>query len=76
VRIKLLQYNVQDLFLQLAYPVEAAHLSGLSEQHWQLVGATDVKLKPLAQLRGLASLWERGLLPSDHYPLVCTLDLG
>lgn len=56
MRIKLLQYNVQDLFLQLAYPVSAAHLQALSEAHWQLVGATDVKLKPLAQLRGLAAV--------------------
>lgn len=53
-RLKLMEYNAQDLFVQLAYPVSAADLQGLSERHWQLVGAPDVRLKPLVQLHGLA----------------------
>lgn len=53
MRLKLMQFNVQDLFLQLAYPISTATLQGLTERQWQLLGAEDVELKPLGKLRGL-----------------------
>lgn len=49
-------YNVQDLFLDLAYDVSPGHLEALSENQWQHLGRAGVHLKPLQKLRGLAAV--------------------
>lgn len=58
MRLKLMAFNVQDLFLRLAYPVEPKDLTALNEDEWQLLGAgDDVPMKPLAKLRGLGRVF-------------------
>lgn len=52
-----MEFNVQDLFLDLQYPVEPGLLTKLTEREWQLLGKTDAELKPLAKLRGLARVF-------------------
>lgn len=53
-RIKLMQLNAQDLFLKLVFPVTSREIEVCTEPQWQLMGADNVALKPLAKLRGLA----------------------
>lgn len=56
MRLKLLLFNVQDLFLRLAFPIGSADLEGLSEVEWAQLAPRDQPLKPLFKLRGLAAV--------------------
>lgn len=56
-RLKLMAFNVQDLFLDLAYQLSPADLDDLSEVEWQQLGEADQPLKPLAKLRGIARIF-------------------
>src|SRR5262245_51543243 len=57
MRLKLMEYNVQDLFLPLAYAVKPTDLEALNEAEWQLLAAPDQPMKPLAKLKGLARVF-------------------
>ena len=58
MRLKLMAFNVQDLFLKLAFALEPKDLAGLNEKEWQQLNAGDVPLKPLGHLFGLARVFE------------------
>lgn len=57
MRLKLLQFNLQDFFIRLAYDLKPEDLAGLSEAEWQLVGNGDVPNKPLEKLFGIARVF-------------------
>src|SRR5688572_19793100 len=71
MRLRLMQLNAQDLFLQLAYDVTPADLPRLAEEEWQLLGVRDVAVKPLVKLRGLARL-----LADERPDVVCVNEVG
>jgi exonuclease III len=54
--MRIMQFNVQDMFLNLAYDVNSNHISQLNENEWQQLGKTDVALKPLAKCVSIASI--------------------
>ena len=54
MRLKLMQFNLQDFFLRLGFPLDPHDLIGLNEAEWQLLGNGDVPNKPLAKLRAIA----------------------
>lgn len=56
MRLKLLLYNVQDLFLRLAYPLSSEDLARLTEDEWALLAPRDEPIKPLFKLRGIAQV--------------------
>lgn len=68
---KLMAYNVQDLFLQTAFPVGREHLHALSDPHWALLAPPDQELKPLSKLRALAAV----ILDEDP-DCVCLSEVG
>lgn len=58
MRLKLMQFNLQDFFLRLAYPLKPEDLVGLNEAEWQLLGNGDVPNKPLSKLFGVARVFQ------------------
>ncbi len=56
MRIKLMELNAQDLFLNLDHPLDGIDLEALTEEQWQLLGRSDVKLKPLDKVKTIASI--------------------
>jgi len=54
-----MQFNLQDFFIHLAYPVGAKDLAGLNEGEWQLLGNGEVPNKPLAKLHAIARIFEK-----------------
>src|SRR5690606_14084139 len=68
---KLLTYNVQDLFLQPAYPLKPDYLHELSDEHWALLGEADQVLKPLSKLKAIAEIIRR-----EDADCVCLCEVG
>lgn len=59
MRLRLMEYNVQDLFLKLAYKVSPKDIKDLTEDQWQQLGAGDNHLlKPLFRLYGMAQAFD------------------
>lgn len=56
MQLKIMEFNAQDLFLQLAYPVNADILKSLNEDEWQYYAKDEVVLKPLFKLRAIAAI--------------------
>lgn len=56
MQLKIVSFNAQDLFLTPAYEISPADLQTLSETQWQQLAPTDVRLKPLEHLRGIARM--------------------
>lgn len=56
MRLKIVSYNAQDLFLNPAYEISKEDMENLSEQQWQLLAQDETRLKSLAQLRGMAQM--------------------
>lgn len=54
--LKVMTFNVQDLFLQLAYPLKPEDLKIINETEWQYYAKDDVLLKPLFKLHAIADL--------------------
>lgn len=71
LKIKIMQYNVQDLFLDLAYPIEPNDINNLSESQWQLLGATVVPLKPLFKLKAISEI-----IRMEKPDVICLCELG
>lgn len=56
MRLKIMEFNAQDFFLQLEYPMNPEDLLTLTEDQWQLLGKSDVYLKPLFKVKGIADI--------------------
>ena len=56
MRLKIMEFNAQDFFLQLEYPIDPEDLATLTEDQWQLLGKSDVYLKPLFKVKAIADL--------------------
>ncbi len=54
--LTVLEWNVQDFFIQLEYPLSEESLQQISEDQWQLLGKSDVYLKPLEKIRQIADV--------------------
>lgn len=51
-----MEWNAQDFFLQLEYPMRREELEALTDAQWQLLGKADVYIKPLAKIKMIASI--------------------
>ncbi|WP_416398903.1 endonuclease/exonuclease/phosphatase family protein [Allohahella sp. A8] len=71
MKFKLMTYNVQDLFLQPAFPIKPEYLHTLSDEHWAMLGEADQELKPLSKLKALAQI----ILREDP-DCVCLCEVG
>ncbi|MFW7378953.1 MAG: endonuclease/exonuclease/phosphatase family protein [Oligoflexus sp.] len=69
--LKIMQYNVQDLFIELAYPLSTKDLIGLNETQWQSLGGGDEPLKPLFKLRAIAEI-----ISKEQPDIVCLCEVG
>lgn len=58
MKLSLVEWNVQDFFLQLEYPISETALAGLSDQEWALLAKADQPLKPLSKIKAIASVIE------------------
>ncbi len=58
MRLKLLQFNLQDFFIRLDYPVTRAELRRLTEPEWQYFTSDEVPNKPLFKLFWIAQILE------------------
>ena len=70
MKFKLMTYNVQDLFLQTAFPIKPEYLLRLSDEHWAMLGEADQALKSVGQLEVLAHI----ILNDDR--IVCLYEVG
>lgn len=64
-------YNVQDLFLRTAFPIDPEHLATLSDSHWALLAEPDRELKPLSKLKAIAQV-----IRNEHPDCVCLSEVG
>lgn len=54
--LTLVEWNVQDFFLHLAYPVSPGDIETLSDEHWALLAKPDLPLKPLSKIKAIAQI--------------------
>lgn len=69
--LKLLQFNLQDLFLKLAYPIDKAAVKELTDHEWAHLAPSDHPIKPLTQLRGIARV-----IASEQPDIVLACEVG
>jgi hypothetical protein len=56
MKLTLVEWNVQDFFLLLAYPVSSKDIEGLSDEQWSQLAEPDTLLKPLSKIREIAEI--------------------
>ncbi|MAM88852.1 MAG: hypothetical protein CME36_16230 [unclassified Hahellaceae] len=56
MKLKLMTYNIQDLFLQPALPIKLEYLHTLCDEHWAMLGEADQALEPLSKLKALEQI--------------------
>jgi len=56
MRLRIMEYNVQDFFLHLEYPLAKEDGAVLTDEQWQLLGRSDVFLKPLSKIKAIAAI--------------------
>ena len=71
MQFKILVFNVQDLFLDLAHEPRPEDLVKLTDDEWQYFGRGPEKIKPLSKLHGIARMFEE-----EDPDLVCLCEVG
>lgn len=71
MKLKLMTYNVQDFFLQTAFPVGRDQLHSLSDVHWAQLGEPDQELKPLSKVRAIARI-----IQQEDPDCLCLCEVG
>ncbi|RZA24725.1 MAG: hypothetical protein EOP10_09080, partial [Proteobacteria bacterium] len=56
MNLTLVEWNVQDFFIHLAYPVSVEVIASLTGEHWSLLAKADQPLKPLNKIREIAAV--------------------
>ncbi|MBC7658949.1 MAG: hypothetical protein H7249_04510 [Chitinophagaceae bacterium] len=56
MHLKIMEWNAQDFFLQLEYPVSKSDIDSMTDEQWKLLARTDVHLKPLAKIKMIADI--------------------
>ncbi|RZA15014.1 MAG: hypothetical protein EOP10_27055, partial [Proteobacteria bacterium] len=56
MNLTLVEWNIQDFFIHLAYPVSEHDIASLSNEHWSLLAKADQPLKALSKIREIAAV--------------------
>ncbi|RYZ57813.1 MAG: hypothetical protein EOP07_08810 [Proteobacteria bacterium] len=69
--LKIMEFNAQDFFLQLEYPMSREAILNISDEQWKLLGKDDIYLKPLSKIKRIADL-----IHEVNPDIVCLCEIG
>lgn len=69
--LKIMEFNAQDFFLQLEYPMSREAILNISDEQWKLLGKEDIYLKPLSKIKRIADL-----IHEVNPDIVCLCEIG